>query len=340
MFEIIEGFAKKRLVIKVVGIGGAGGHVIDMMLQRAVSSVKNIAADLEILTPRRNKARNKLSLSQTGQVSGAKTKIGKEAAKEARDQICAALEGSDIVFITAGMGGRTGTGAAPVVAKIAHEMGSLTIGVVTTPLIIKGGKRMKLAEAGIAKLSKHVDSLIVIRSDALLQVVGDDADVEDRFNAANRLMNHLICGIAQIFDAPGLVNIDVEDARAVLTNAVHAQVGLAEATGIFRARVAAKDAIYSLLVNGGDPVHAKGVLVVIHATQNTLRVKEVNEVMNEVRAAVAHDAHIVFGAVYDAQLNDALRVTVLVTLERPVTGGPGKRAGGSSHHKSASHLDS
>jgi cell division protein FtsZ len=218
-----------------------------------------------------------------------------------------------MAFITAGMGGGTGTGAAPVVAEIAREMGILTVGVVTKPFGFEGGKRMKSAEAGIAEFSKHVDSLIVILNDKLMEVMGDDADVDDCFKAADDVLKNAVGGIAEIITYPGLVNVDFEDVRTVMGEMGRAMMGSAAAAGVDRARIAAEQAVASPLLEGINLSGAKGVLVNITAAKGNLKMKEVNEVMNTVKAFAAEDAHIIFGAVYDELMGDALRVTVVAT---------------------------
>jgi cell division protein FtsZ len=211
------------------------------------------------------------------------------------------------------MGGGTGTGAAPVVAEIAREMGILTVGVVTKPFSFEGNKRMKAAEAGITEFSKHVDSLIVILNDKLMEVMGDDAPVEQCFKAADDVLKNAVGGIAEIITYPGLVNVDFEDVRTVMGEMGRAMMGSASAAGVDRARIAAEQAVASPLLEGVNLSGAKGVLVNITAAKSGLRMKEVNEVMNTVKAFAAEDAHIIFGAVYDEMMDDALRVTVVAT---------------------------
>jgi cell division protein FtsZ len=245
--------------------------------------------------------------------AGSQPQIGAAAAEEALPEILDHLAGAHMAFITAGMGGGTGTGAAPVVAEIAREMGILTVGVVTKPFGFEGGKRMKSAEAGIAEFSKHVDSLIVILNDKLMEVMGDDADVDDCFKAADDVLKNAVGGIAEIITYPGLVNVDFEDVRTVMGEMGRAMMGSAAAAGVDRARIAAEQAVASPLLEGINLSGAKGVLVNITAAKGNLKMKEVNEVMNTVKAFAAEDAHIIFGAVYDELMGDALRVTVVAT---------------------------
>jgi len=313
MFEIIEKDEEVGTIIKVFGVGGAGGNAIEHMIREGVNGVEFIAANTDAQALSRNAAASKLSLGKTGLGAGAKPEKGQEAAQAHRDEIRATLEGAHMAFITAGMGGGTGTGAAPVVAEIAREMGILTVGVVTKPFSFEGGKRMKSAEAGIAEFAKHVDSLIVILNDKLMEVMGDDADVDDCFKAADDVLKNAVGGIAEIITYPGLVNVDFEDVRTVMGEMGRAMMGSAAAAGVDRARIAAEQAVASPLLEGVNLSGAKGVLVNITAAKGGLKMKEVNEVMNTVKAFAAEDAHIIFGAVYDELMGDALRVTVVAT---------------------------
>ncbi|MCB4359393.1 cell division protein FtsZ [Quatrionicoccus australiensis] len=313
MFEIIEKDEEVGTIIKVFGVGGAGGNAIEHMIREGVNGVEFIAANTDAQALSRNAAASKLSLGKTGLGAGAKPEKGQEAAQAHRDEIRATLEGAHMAFITAGMGGGTGTGAAPVVAEIAREMGILTVGVVTKPFSFEGNKRMKSAEAGIAEFSKHVDSLIVILNDKLMEVMGDDADVDDCFKAADDVLKNAVGGIAEIITYPGLVNVDFEDVRTVMGEMGRAMMGSAAAAGVDRARIAAEQAVASPLLEGVNLSGAKGVLVNITAAKGGLKMKEVNEVMNTVKAFAAEDAHIIFGAVYDELMGDQLRVTVVAT---------------------------
>ena len=313
MFEIIEKDEDSGTIIKVFGVGGAGGNAIEHMINEGVNGVEFIAANTDAQALSRNAASSKLSLGKSGLGAGAKPEKGQEAAQAHRDEIRASLEGAHMAFITAGMGGGTGTGAAPVVAEIAREMGILTVGVVTKPFSFEGGKRMKSAEAGIAEFAKHVDSLIVILNDKLMEVMGDDADVDDCFKAADDVLKNAVGGIAEIITYPGLVNVDFEDVRTVMGEMGRAMMGSAAAAGVDRARIAAEQAVASPLLEGVNLSGAKGVLVNITAAKGNLKMKEVNEVMNTVKAFAAEDAHIIFGAVYDELMGDALRVTVVAT---------------------------
>ncbi len=312
MFEIIEK-DETGTIIKVFGVGGAGGNAIEHMIREGVNGVEFIAANTDAQALSRNAASSKLSLGQSGLGAGAKPEAGKAAADQHREDIRDMLQGAHMAFITAGMGGGTGTGAAPVVAEIAREMGILTVGVVTKPFSFEGGKRMKSAEAGIAEFAKHVDSLIVILNDKLMEVMGDDADVDDCFKAADDVLKNAVGGIAEIITYPGLVNVDFEDVRTVMGEMGRAMMGSATAAGVDRARIAAEQAVASPLLEGVNLSGARGVLVNITAAKGNLKMKEVNEVMNTVKTFAAEDAHIIFGAVYDELMGDALRVTVVAT---------------------------
>jgi len=314
MFEIIEKEAlapDSETVIKVIGVGGAGGNAVDHMIREGVMGVEFVAANTDAQALKRSVAHKKLRLGKSGLGAGAKPEVGRDAAVSEREHIAEALKGSHMVFITAGMGGGTGTGAAPIVAEIAREMGVLTVGVVTKPFMFEG-KRSKIAEAGIAELQKHVDSLIVILNDKLMDVLGEDVSMDEAFKAADNVLRNAVGGIAEIINFPGLVNVDFEDVRTVMGEMGMAMMGSAYASGVDRARIAAEQAIASPLLEGVNLSGAKGVLVNITSSRS-LRMKEVHEVMNTVREFAADDAHIIFGAVYDEGMGDELRVTVVAT---------------------------
>jgi cell division protein FtsZ len=314
MFEIIdkeELGGERDTVIKVIGIGGAGGNAVDHMIREGVNGVDFIAANTDSQALNRSIAVQRLQLGKTGLGAGAKPDAGRSAAEEEREAIAESLAGAHMVFITAGMGGGTGTGAAPIVAEVARELGVLTVAVVTKPFGFEG-KRLKIAEAGIAELQKHVDSLIVILNDRLMDVLGDDVSMDDAFKAADNVLRNAVGGIAEIINFPGLVNVDFEDVRTVMGEMGMAMMGSASAAGVDRARIAAERAVASPLLEGVNLSGAKGVLVNITATRS-LKMKEVNEVMNTVRAFAADDAHIIFGAVYDESIEDEIRVTVVAT---------------------------
>ena len=312
MFEIIDKEESERdTVIKVIGIGGAGGNAVDHMIREGVNGVDFITANTDSQALGRSIAIHKLQLGKTGLGAGAKPEAGRSAAIEERDAIVESLKGAHMVFITAGMGGGTGTGAAPIVAEVARELGVLTVAVVTKPFGFEG-TRLKVADVGITELQKHVDSLIVILNDRLMDVLGDDVSMDDAFKAADNVLRNAVGGIAEIINFPGLVNVDFEDVRTVMGEMGMAMMGSANAAGVDRARIAAERAVSSPLLEGVNLSGAKGVLVNITATRS-LKMKEVNEVMTTVRAFAADDAHIIFGAVYDENMGEEIRVTVVAT---------------------------
>jgi cell division protein FtsZ len=310
MFEIIE---KQELdtIIKVVGVGGAGGNAVDHMIREGVQGVEFITANTDAQALGKCQAGNKLALGKLG--AGGKPEVGKAAAEANREFIKKQLSGAHMAFITAGMGGGTGTGAAPVVAEVAREMGILTVGVVSKPFTFEGGKRMKNAEAGIAEFSQHVDSLIVILNDKLQDVMGEDAGVDECFKAADDVLKNAVGGIAEIITNHGLVNVDFEDVRTVMGETGRAMMGSAIASGQDRARIAAEQAVASPLLEGVNLSGARGVLVNITAARASLKMKEVREVMAAVETFTAEDAHVIFGAVYDDNMGEQLRVTVVAT---------------------------
>ena len=314
MFAIIdkeEVSGDSGTVIKVIGVGGAGGNAVDHMIREGVMGVEFIAANTDAQALARSVAHKKLRLGKTGLGAGAKPEAGRSAAMEEREQIAESLRGAHMVFITAGMGGGTGTGAGPIVAEVAREMGILTVAVVTKPFGFEG-KRAKIAEAGITELQQNVDSLIVILNDKLMDVLGDDVSMDEAFKAADNVLRNAVGGIAEIINFPGLVNVDFEDVRTVMSEMGMAMMGSANAAGVDRARIAAEQAVASPLLEGINLSGAKGVLVNITATRS-LKMKEVNEVMSTVREFAAEDAHIIFGAVYDESMGDEIRVTVVAT---------------------------
>jgi cell division protein FtsZ len=310
MFEIVDK-EPNGTVIKVVGVGGAGGNAVDHMIREGVEGVEFICANTDAQALNRNQAKIKLQLGSTGLGAGAKPDLGRAAAQGERERIAEALDGAHMVFITAGMGGGTGTGAAPVVAEVAREKGILTVAVVTKPFAFEG-KRMKVAEAGLEELSQQVDSLIVILNERLMEVLGDDVSVQEAFTAADNVLHNAVAGIAEIINFPGMVNVDFEDVRTVMAEMGMAMMGSASAAGIDRARIAAEQAVASPLLEGINLSGARGVLVNITASQS-LKMKEVNEVMNTIREFAADDATIIFGAVFNDDISDDLRVTVVAT---------------------------
>ena len=312
MFEIVNEQAAGP-VIKVIGVGGAGGNAVDHMIEQGVEGVDFFAVNTDAQVLGRSKARNQIQLGTSGLGAGAKPEEARAVAIAERERLEEVIAGSHMVFITAGMGGGTGTGAGPVIAEVARSLGILTVAVVTKPFTWEGSKRMKIAEAGIDELAPHVDSLIVILNDKLEEVLGDDVTQEDAFQAADDVLNNAVAGIAEIINQPGLVNVDFQDVRTVMTEQGMAMMGSAVASGVDRARIAAEQAIACPLLEGVNLAGARGVLVNITASRSSLKLRETKEVMNTIRAFAAEDATIIYGGVYDDALGEELRVTVVAT---------------------------
>jgi cell division protein FtsZ len=312
MFEIVNE-SSAGPVIRVVGVGGAGGNAVDHMIEQGVEGVEFFAVNTDAQVLGRSRARNQIQLGTSGLGAGAKPEEARTVALAERERLEETLAGAHMVFITAGMGGGTGTGAGPVIAEVARSLGILTVAVVTKPFTWEGSKRMKIAEAGIEELAPHVDSLIVILNDKLEEVLGDDVTQEDAFIAADDVLNNAVAGIAEIINQPGLVNVDFQDVRTVMTEQGMAMMGSAVASGVDRARIAAEQAIACPLLEGVNLAGARGVLVNITASRSSLKLRETKEVMNTIRAFAAEDATIIYGGVYDDALGEDLRVTVVAT---------------------------
>jgi cell division protein FtsZ len=313
MFEIMDA-EDQEAVIKVIGIGGCGGNAVDHMIQNGVQGVEFISANTDAQALKRNKARILLQLGSAitkGLGAGANPEIGREAALEDRDRIAELIEGADMLFITAGMGGGTGTGAAPVVAQVAKEMEILTVAVVTKPFAFEG-RRLKSAESGMEALSQLVDSLIVIPNDKLMLVLGDDVSMLDAFKAANNVLYGAVAGIAEVINCPGLVNVDFADVKAVMSEMGMAMMGSAFSTGVDRARLSAEQAVASPLLEDVNLSGARGVLVNITASSG-LKMREVHEVMNTIKDFIAEDATVIIGTVIEENMQNDLRVTVVAT---------------------------
>lgn len=313
MFEIMDA-EDQEAVIKVIGIGGCGGNAVDHMIQNGVQGVEFISANTDAQALKRNKARILLQLGSAitkGLGAGANPEIGREAALEDRDRIAELIEGADMLFITAGMGGGTGTGAAPVVAQVAKEMEILTVAVVTKPFAFEG-RRLKTAESGMEALSQYVDSLIVIPNDKLMLVLGDDVSMLDAFKAANNVLYGAVAGIAEVINCPGLVNVDFADVKAVMSEMGMAMMGSAFSTGVDRARLSAEQAVASPLLEDVNLSGARGVLVNITASAG-LKMREVHEVMNTIKGFIAEDATVIVGTVIEENMQNDLRVTVVAT---------------------------
>ncbi len=312
--EMIEtdGFNAGTL-IKVIGVGGGGSNAVDHMIARSVSGVEFISANTDAQALSRAKSYASIQLGTSGLGAGSKPDKGREAAEAASDDIRQAIRGAHMLFITAGMGGGTGTGAAPVIARIAKDMGILTVGVVTKPFDWEGGRRMTNAESGLAELEANVDSLIVVLNEKLLEVLGDDITQDEAFAHANDVLKNAVGGIAEIINVPGHVNVDFEDVRTVMGEPGKAMMGTAVASGPDRARIAAEQAVACPLLEGVDLSGAKGVLVLISAAKGSLKLSESREAMNTIRAYASPDAHVIYGTAYDEGLGDELRVTVVAT---------------------------
>jgi len=310
--EMIEEFSMGTQ-IKVIGVGGGGGNAVEHMIDQGVQGFDFICANTDAQALNRSAANHLIQLGTTGLGAGAKPEAGRAAAEEAVDRIRQSIDGAHMLFITAGMGGGTGTGAAPVIAEVARGLGILTVAVVTKPFTFEGSKRMKTAETGIEELAPHTDSLIVILNDKLEEVLGEDVTQEDAFKAADDVLNNAVAGIAEIINLPGLVNVDFQDVRTVMSEQGMAMMGSAQASGIDRARIAAEQAIACPLLEGVNLAGARGVLVNITASRPSLKLRETKEVMNIIRSFAADDATIIYGGVYDDTLADSLRVTVVAT---------------------------
>lgn len=311
-FEMLEADTAGKTIIKVVGVGGAGGNAVQHMIRRGVQGVEFICMNTDAGALKRSKAESNLQLGETGLGAGAKPEVGANAAIEAKARIADALQGAHMVFITAGMGGGTGTGAAPIVAQVAKEMGILTVGVVSKPFDFEGVKRSKVAEAGAHELESHVDSLIVVLNEKLFEVMGEDAEMDKAFGCADDVLHNAVAGIAEIINVHGLINVDFEDVKTVMSEQGKAMMGTATVSGVDRARLAAEAAVASPLLEGVDLSGARGVLVNITASRS-LKLSETREVMAAIRGYAADDATVIFGAVYDETLGDAIRVTVVAT---------------------------
>jgi cell division protein FtsZ len=312
MFEIVDN-QPSGPIIKVIGVGGAGGNAVNRMIEKGVEGVEFIAVNTDAQVLARNMARNQIQLGTSGLGAGAKPEQAKAVALADRDRIEESIAGAHMVFMTAGMGGGTGTGAGPVIAEIARSMGILTVAVVTKPFTFEGSKRMRLAEQGIDELAPHVDSLIVILNDKLEEVLGDDITQDDAFKAADDVLRNAVAGIAEIINLPGLVNVDFQDVRTVMSEQGMAMMGSAACAGLDRARIAAEQAIACPLLEGVNLMGARGVLVNITASRQSLKLRETKEVMNTIRTFAADDATIIYGGVYDDTIGDDLRVTVVAT---------------------------
>jgi len=311
-FEMVDQDTAGKTIIKVVGVGGAGGNAVQHMIRRGVDGVEFICMNTDAGALQRSAASINLQLGSSGLGAGAKPEIGAASAQEARARIADSLQGAHMVFITAGMGGGTGTGAAPIVAQVAKEMGILTVGVISKPFDFEGVKRLKVAEDGAHELEAYVDSLIVVLNEKLFEVMGEDAEFDKAFACADDVLHNAVSGIAEIINVQGLINVDFEDVKTVMGEQGKAMMGTATVSGMDRARLAAEAAVASPLLEGVDLSGARGVLVNITASRS-LKLSETREVMAAIRGYAADDATVIFGTVYDDSLGDALRVTVVAT---------------------------
>ncbi|WMY97165.1 MAG: cell division protein FtsZ [Arsenophonus sp.] len=313
MFESIE--LTNDAVIKVIGVGGGGGNAVEHMVRECIEGVEFFAVNTDAQALRKTTVEQIIQIGNAitkGLGAGANPEVGRNAAEEDREALRNALDGADMVFIAAGMGGGTGTGAAPVVAGVAKELGILTVAVVTKPFNFEGKKRMVFAEIGISELSKHVDSLITIPNDKLLKVLGRGISLLDAFGAANNILKGAVQGIAELITRPGLMNVDFADVRTVMSEMGYAMMGSGISRGEDRAEEAAEMAISSPLLEDVDLSGARGVLVNITAGFD-LRLDEFETVGNTIRAFASDNAMVVIGTALDPDMNDELRVTVVAT---------------------------
>ena len=314
MFELMDNYAQEA-VIKVIGVGGGGGNAVEHMVRQNIEGVEFIVANTDAQAMKNSSARSLLQLGSTitkGLGAGANPEIGRQAAMEDRERIAEMLEGADMVFITAGMGGGTGTGGAPIVAQVAKDMGILTVAVVTKPFPFEGKKRMEIAMNGIAELKNYVDSLITIPNEKLLSVLGKNISLLDAFKSANDVLLGAVQGIAELITRPGLINVDFADVRTVMSEMGMAMMGSGRASGQDRAREAAEAAIASPLLEDVNLSGARGILVNVTAGMD-MSIGEFEEVGNAIKSFASENATVVVGTVIDPELSGELRVTVVAT---------------------------
>jgi cell division protein FtsZ len=314
MFELMDTYSQNA-VIKVMGIGGGGGNAVKHMIKAHIEGVEFCCANTDSQALKGVSVKTNLQIGcniTKGLGAGANPEIGRQSALEDRERIQSVIEGADMLFITAGMGGGTGTGAAPIVAQLAKEMGILTVAVVTKPFSFEGNKRMQIAMEGIKALSQHVDSLITIPNDKLLSVLGKDVSLEEAFKVANNVLQGAVQGIAELITRPGLINVDFADVRTVMSEMGMAMMGSGVGAGADRARRAAEAAIASPLLEDVSLAGARGILVNVTAGQD-MSIGEFEEVGNIVKEFASDDATVVVGTVIDPELQGELRVTVVAT---------------------------
>ncbi|MDV3237499.1 MAG: cell division protein FtsZ [Gammaproteobacteria bacterium] len=314
MFELMDAYSQNA-VIKVMGVGGGGGNAVQHMVEACIEGVDFICANTDAQALQNTNARVALQLGSgmtKGLGAGANPEVGRQAAMDDRERIMEVIEGADMLFITAGMGGGTGTGAAPIVAQVARELGILTVAVVTKPFPFEGRKRMAVAEKGIRELGQYVDSLITIPNEKLLAVLGKNVSLLDAFKSANDVLLGAVQGIAELITRPGLINVDFADVRTVMSEMGMAMMGSGRASGEDRAREAAEAAIASPLLEDVNLMGAAGILVNVTAGMN-MSIGEFEEVGNVVKEFASENATVVVGTVIDPDMNDELRVTVVAT---------------------------
>lgn len=314
MFELMDSYSQNA-VIKVLGVGGGGGNAVQHMVEAEIEGVEFICANTDAQALTNMSARTTLQLGSSitkGLGAGANPDIGRQAAMEDRDRIHECINGADMLFITAGMGGGTGTGAAPVVAQVAKELGILTVAIVTRPFPFEGGKRTSVADRGLNELSQYVDSLITIPNEKLLSVLGKEVSLLNAFKAANNVLQGAVQGIAELITRPGLINVDFADVRTVMSEMGMAMMGSGAASGQDRAREAAEAAVHSPLLEDIDLMGANGILVNVTAGLD-LSIGEFEEVGNTVKEFASPEATVVVGTVIDPDMHDELRVTVVAT---------------------------
>lgn len=328
MFELME-TNTAGAVIKVIGVGGGGGNAVEHMVQANIDGVEFICTNTDAQALKNASARTVLQMGNNvtkGLGAGANPDIGRQAALEDRERIVELVDGADMVFITAGMGGGTGTGGAPVVAQIAKEMGVLTVAVVTKPFPFEGKKRMAVAEQGIKELSEYVDSLITIPNEKLMAVLGKEVSLLDAFKSANDVLLGAVQGIADLITRSGLINVDFADVRTVMSEMGMAMMGTGHAVGEGRARAAAEAAVASPLLESIDLAGARGILVNVTAGMD-MSIGEFDEVGSAIKEFASENATVVIGTVIDPEMTEGLRVTVVATglghklqpAEKPVT---------------------
>ena len=314
MFELIDTHSQSA-VIKVIGVGGGGGNAVGHMVEAGIEGVDFICANTDSQALKGSRVRTSLQIGcniTKGLGAGSDPDIGRQAAMEDRDRILEVIEGADMLFITAGMGGGTGTGAAPIVAQVAKELGILTVAVVTKPFIMEGGKRMQIADHGIRELGKYVDSLITIPNEKLLTVLGGETTLLDAFKSANQVLQGAVQGIAELITRPGLINVDFADVRTVMSEMGMAMMGTGVSSGEDRAREAAEAAVSSPLLEDINLAGANGILVNVTAGMD-MSIGEFQEVGATVKEFASDDATVVVGTVIDPEMTDRIRVTVVAT---------------------------